>query len=75
MSGFKLGAIILLVAGILGLVYGGFRYTQSTDTAKIGPLEITTKDKRRVNVPVWLSIGAIVAGSVLLLSGQGRLRA
>ena len=33
-------AIVLLAAGILALVYGGFSYTKETNKAKVGPIEI-----------------------------------
>jgi hypothetical protein len=48
------------------LIYGGFTYTQDTQKAKIGPLELTVKDTKTVNVPVWAGVGAIVAGGILL---------
>ena len=47
-------------AGILALVYGGFSYTKETHEAKIGPIELSVKDKQTVNVPVWAGVGAIV---------------
>lgn len=34
----KILGVVLIVAGILGLVYGGFTYTEETHEAKIGPL-------------------------------------
>jgi hypothetical protein len=55
-------AIVLIAAGALALIYKGFTYTRDTDTAKIGPLELTVKDTRRVNVPVWVGVVALVAG-------------
>ncbi len=69
MSGLKIAAIVLIVAGALGLAYGSFSFTRETHQAKIGPIELSVKDKETVNVPVWLSIGAIVAGGALLLFG------
>jgi TRAP-type C4-dicarboxylate transport system permease small subunit len=66
MSGIRLAAIALIAAGILGLVYGGFSYTKETHDAKIGPLEVSVKDRERVNVPVWAGVGAIVVGGILL---------
>ena len=63
----KIAAIVLIAAGILGLVYGGFSYTKETDEAKIGSLELSVKDKETVNVPVWAGVGAIVVGGLLLL--------
>lgn len=68
MSPLKIVAILLLVGGIVGLVYGGFTYTKTTHDAKIGPLEFSVKDKEHVNVPVWAGVAAIVAGGVLLVS-------
>jgi TRAP-type C4-dicarboxylate transport system permease small subunit len=67
MSAIKIAAIVLIAAGILGLVYGGFSYTKETHEAKIGSLELSVKDKETVNVPVWAGVGAIVIGGILLL--------
>jgi multidrug transporter EmrE-like cation transporter len=67
MSAIKIAAIVLMVAGSLGLAYGKFSYTKETHEAKIGPLELSVKDKETVNVPVWAGVGAIVAGVVLLI--------
>ncbi|MFU8856635.1 MAG: hypothetical protein ACNA8S_06455 [Deferrisomatales bacterium] len=69
MSAVKIAAIALIVAGILGLVYGGFSYAKGTHEAKLGPIELSVKDRQRVNVPVWAGVGAIVAGGALLVFG------
>jgi hypothetical protein len=67
MSAVKIVGIVLIAAGTLGLVYGGFSYTKETHEAKIGPLELSVKDKETVSVPVWAGVGAIVVGGLLLL--------
>jgi len=67
MNAVKLLAIVLIVAGTLGLVYGGFTYTKDTQQAKIGPLELTVQNKETVNVPVWAGLAAIVIGGGLLV--------
>lgn len=67
MSAIKIMAIVLIIAGLLGLVYGQFSYTRETQEAKIGPLELSVKDTKTVNVPVWAGVMAIVAGGGLLL--------
>ncbi len=67
MNGSKILAIVLIVGGILGLAYGSFTYTKETHSTKIGPLELSVKDKETVNVPIWAGVGAIVAGGALLL--------
>lgn len=66
----KIIAIVLLVAGTLGLIYGGFSYTKDTTVVKLGPLEVTAKEKQTVNVPLWLGIGAIAIGGLLLVFGS-----
>jgi len=68
MEPIKIVAIFLIVAGILGLVYGEFSYTKDTQEAKLGPFELTVKDKKTVNIPVWVGVGAIVAGALLLFA-------
>jgi TRAP-type C4-dicarboxylate transport system permease small subunit len=67
MNAVKLLAIVLIVAGTLGLVYGGFTYTKDTQKAQLGSLELSVKDTKTVNVPIWAGVGAIVAGGILLL--------
>ena len=72
MSPTKIVAIILIVAGVLGLAYGKFSYTEETHDAKVGPIEMSVKDKETVTIPTWLGIGAIVVGAGLLLAGGRR---
>jgi hypothetical protein len=69
MNAVKMAAVVLIAAGVLGLVYGGFSYTKDTHEAKLGPLELSVKEKETVNVPVWAGVGAIVIGGALLLAG------
>ncbi|TVQ41427.1 MAG: hypothetical protein EA384_00350 [Spirochaetaceae bacterium] len=70
MKGIKVFAIILIVAGILGLAYGGFTYTSRTRRANIGPIELAIAEKNTVNVPIWAGIGAIVVGGGMLFVGK-----
>jgi TRAP-type C4-dicarboxylate transport system permease small subunit len=69
MDTFRIAGIALLVAGALGLAYGSFSYTKETHEAKIGPLELSVKDKQTINIPVWAGVAAMVAGGGLLLLG------
>jgi len=68
MNSVKMFAIVLMVAGALGLAYGGFTYTKQTHQAKIGPIELSVADKETVNIPIWISIAAIAAGAMLLIT-------
>jgi hypothetical protein len=70
MNPIKIAALALVLAGVLGLVYGGFSYTKDTHDAKLGPIELSVKEKERVNVPVWAGVISIAAGAGLLLFGN-----
>jgi hypothetical protein len=65
----KIAAIVLIVAGLLVLVYGSFSYTRDKTAVKLGPLELTVKERETVNVPVWAGVGAVVVGGLLLVFG------
>ena len=66
MGSIKIAGIALIVAGLLGLAYGGFTYTKDTHDTKIGPLELSVKDKEHVNIPVWAGVSAVFVGVGLL---------
>ena len=64
--------VFVIAAGTLGLIYGAFSYTRETHHAKVGPVEVSVQEKQTVNIPVWGSVGAIAAGTLLLLVGRKR---
>jgi len=64
-------AIVIVLAGVLALVYGGFSYTTKDTAAKIGPLELKVQKENQVNVPVWAGVAAVVIGGLLFV-GAGR---
>lgn len=61
-------AIGLLIVGGLALAYGGFSYTRSTQKAEIGPLSLTVKETETINIPIWMGLGTLLAGGVLLFT-------
>jgi hypothetical protein len=67
MNTIKFAGIALIVAGALGLFYGAFSYTKESSRLHIGSLELTLKDKKTVNIPVWAGVAAVVAGGALLV--------
>ncbi|MBA4152122.1 MAG: hypothetical protein C0509_06135 [Acinetobacter sp.] len=72
MTSVRLFAFLLVLAGALALAYGGFSYTKDTTAVKMGPMELTVKEKETINVPVWAGFGLVVVGGILLLVGGRR---
>jgi drug/metabolite transporter (DMT)-like permease len=68
----KIAAIVLIVAGVLALVYGGFSYDKQTHGAKLGPIELSVTEKQTFNVPIWAGVGAIAIGVLLAFGGRKR---
>jgi len=65
-SAMRIVAIVLIAAGIVGLIYGKFGYRKKTHEANMGSMEISIHEKRSVNVPVWAGLRAIVVGGAFL---------
>ena len=70
MNAIRMVAIGLIIAGVLALAYGGFTYTKDTEVVKLGPIELSVKEKQTVNVPIWAGIAAIAGGALLLAFGS-----
>ena len=68
MDAIKMLAIALIVAGGLGLAYGGFSYTKDTHQTKLGPIVLSVTEKESVNIPIWLGVGSLAAGMMLLFA-------
>jgi hypothetical protein len=68
----RIVGILLIVAGALGLVYGGFSYPKETHSAKLGPLMLQVQEKETVYVPILASAGAIALGVLLLLAFRSK---
>ena len=66
MNATKLAGIVLVAAGCLGLIYGGFSYTRETTGVQLGPIALKVEEKQSVNVPLIFSAGAVVLGVFLL---------
>lgn len=70
MNAVKMVAIALILGGALALMYGGFSYTKETQQVKLGPIELSVKEKQTVNIPVWAGVGAMLIGGALFLFGR-----
>ena len=70
MNATRVTGIVLIVAGVAGFLMGSFSFNQDTTAAKLGPLQLTVKEKKTVDIPRWLSGGAIVLGAIVLVLGS-----
>jgi hypothetical protein len=69
MNAAKIAGIVLVVIGLAGFFTGGFSFTKDTTAAKVGPIELTVKERDSVNIPQWLSLGAVALGAIVLVAG------
>lgn len=72
MNSVKLIGLVLVVAGALALGYGGFSYTKDTTAVKLGPLELSYKEKQTVYIPIWVGVGALLVGGICVIVGFKR---
>jgi len=70
MNAIKIIAILLIIGGVFGLTYGSFSYTKDTEQVKLGPIEMSLKEKQTVSIPMWVGVGAIALGGLFLLFGN-----
>jgi hypothetical protein len=70
----KIVGILLIVAGVAALVYGGFSYTTKKKALDMGPIQIDKTEHHSLPVPPLLGLVAIAGGSALVYFGvkQGR---
>ena len=67
--------VLLILAGIAGLVVGRFTYTTEEQALKAGPLVVTAEKEHSVRIPDIAGIVAVVAGGVLVVVSRRRGRA
>jgi hypothetical protein len=62
--------ILLLVAGVILLAYGGYTsYTTKENVARLGPLEINAQKEHPVPIGPIAGGACLVGGLILLLAG------
>lgn len=69
MNAAKIAGIVLVVIGLAGFFTGGFSFTKDKTAAKVGPIELTVKERESINIPQWLSLGAVALGAIVLVAG------
>jgi hypothetical protein len=66
--------VVLVVAGLIALLAGGFSFTRRREVARVGPISATVKEKQTYPVARWAGVALILAGVGLVAVG-GRKRA
>ncbi|HWG20009.1 MAG TPA: hypothetical protein VG225_05710 [Terracidiphilus sp.] len=64
--------IVLMVAGLLALAYGGFTYTTHKRAVDMGPLQVERSKQHTVPLPPILGVGGILIGGILLLGSRAK---
>ena len=70
----KIVGILLVIAGVAALVYGGFSYTSHKKAVDLGAIQINRTEHHSLPVPPILGIVAVAGGAALFYFGvkQGR---
>ena len=70
----RVAGIILVVAGLVALLMGGFSFTRRREVARVGPLSASVRERQ--SFPMSRVAGGVmlVAGIALVVAG-GRRRA
>jgi uncharacterized membrane protein YdcZ (DUF606 family) len=64
--------ILLILAGIAGLVVGRFSYTTEEKVLDVGPLQATAEKEHSIHIPDIAGIVAVIAGGVLVVASRRR---
>ena len=72
MNAAKFVGILLIIAGGLAVAYGGFSYTKETHATTIGPIHMQMTEQEHVNIPLWMGLGTLGVGLLLLLRSGSR---
>lgn len=67
----KMVGVALVILGLVGVIYGGIRWTQQEDVVDIGPVKVTHDHTKSIPIPPIAGAVCLVAGT-LILAGRGR---
>ncbi|HTA85910.1 MAG TPA: hypothetical protein VK729_06540 [Silvibacterium sp.] len=70
----KIAGIMLIIAGVAALLYGGFSYTTHKKAVDLGPVQIEKTEHHSIPLPPLLGIVAVIGGGALFYFGakEGR---
>lgn len=62
--------LVLIVAGIAGLIIGRISYTTEETVLEVGPIVATADEQHTIQIPDVASILAVAAGIALVFVGR-----
>jgi drug/metabolite transporter (DMT)-like permease len=65
----KIFGVILILAGVAALIYGGFTFTTQKKAVDMGPVQINKTEHHSVPLPPILGVVAIIGGGALFYFG------
>jgi len=65
----KIIGVILIIAGVAALLYGGFTYTTHKKAVDLGPVQVDKTEHHSVPLPPLLGVVAIIGGGALFYFG------
>jgi drug/metabolite transporter (DMT)-like permease len=65
----KIAGVLLIIAGVAALIYGGFTFTSQKKAVDMGPIQIDKTEHHTVPLPPLLGVVAILGGGALFYFG------
>jgi hypothetical protein len=59
--------VLMVLAGIFGLVKPTFSYHEKKEVAKLGPIQATVEEEKTVEIPRIASIAVALAGLLVVI--------
>lgn len=63
--------IVLILAGVGGLIFRSVHWTETKNVVDAGPLQINSQEDHSVWIPTAAGIAAVLAGVGLVFAGRG----
>lgn len=63
-------AVLLIVLGLAGVLYGGFTYTREKNVVDLGPVHVTQQKHERVPISPIVGGLVLISGVWLLVSSR-----
>jgi hypothetical protein len=60
--------LLLVVLGLIGVAYGGITYSRQRELARVGPVQVTTREEHTIPISPILGGVAIIAGLALIVA-------